>query len=110
MRRLSNPALIGAILAIGACSNPNEADPIPEGSRRLSVGPATACALDPQGSVYCWGANTSLLEYGASSVPASPTPIAVPVQRLRSISGGWGQHRCGLTGTEAICWGRGQNG
>lgn len=110
MRPRYNVGLALAVLLAAACQSPNEAVPISEGSRTLSVGAATACALDPHGSVYCWGANTNYLEYGSSAVLSSGTPIAVPVPTLRSIGSGWGQHKCGLTTNGAVCWGRGSSG
>ena len=101
--------LVG-LLFITACRDPNEPDPIPGGSRRLSVGSTTACALDPAGLVYCWGGNSNYLEYGSAVVPASGTPVSVPVPKLTSFGGGWGQHKCGLVQSDAVCWGRGQSG
>jgi alpha-tubulin suppressor-like RCC1 family protein len=106
----SGSIFFAVALIAGACANPNEVDPAIEGTRRLAVGAATACALDPVGTVYCWGVNTGFLEYGSSTVSSSGSPVAVPVQPLLSLSGGWSQHRCGLTATGAICWGRGGNG
>jgi alpha-tubulin suppressor-like RCC1 family protein len=109
-RPRSGSLVFAAALIAGACANPNEVDPALEGSRRLAVGAATACALDPTGKVYCWGVNSNWLEYGSATVLSSGSPVAVPVQPLLSLSGGWSQHRCGLTATGAICWGRGQSG
>jgi alpha-tubulin suppressor-like RCC1 family protein len=102
--------LAATAVIVGACQTLNEPNPSIEGSRRLAVGAATACALDPVGKVFCWGVNSNLLEYGTTTVLSSGTPVAVPVPQLLSISGGWGQHKCGLTSSGAICWGRGLNG
>src|SRR4051812_302199 len=96
--------VVVSLVAIG-CINPSETV-IPAGTRRLSVGAVTACALNPAGLVYCWGANSNSLEYG-SSMPTSGTPVDVSLPKLLSISGGWGQHRCGLATAGMICWGRG---
>ncbi|HET9425169.1 MAG TPA: hypothetical protein VFO55_07355 [Gemmatimonadaceae bacterium] len=82
-------------------------------SRRLSVGEATACALDRDGGVFCWGRNAQYLEYGVSpgDVPPSSTPVAVPIPRLTALGGGVSQHMCGLLPTGgAVCWGRGGRG
>jgi alpha-tubulin suppressor-like RCC1 family protein len=98
------------MLAAGGCDNSTEPDPIPEGSRRLAVGAATTCALDPGGNVFCWGLNSSALEYGTAGVATSGIPVSVPVPTLRSISLGWGQHKCGLTDVGLVCWGRGGSG
>src|SRR4051812_38538287 len=87
-------SLGAALLLAGACLNPNETDPAAEG-RRLSVGAITACALDPTGNVFCWGSNSSFLEYGTASLQTSGSPVSVGGPRLAWISGGWGQHKCG---------------
>lgn len=104
------PFALATLLLAGACLNPNEAHPSIEGTRRLSVGTTTACALDPAGKVFCWGLNSTLLEYGTASLQTTGTPVAVPISPLKSLGGGWGQHKCGLTGTDAVCWGRGLSG
>ena len=81
--------------------------------RRLSVGETTACGLDSIGVVFCWGANSTRWEYGASpaTLPASASPVAVPVPALTAISGGASQHMCGIMASrQAVCWGRGQSG
>src|SRR5436190_18404542 len=110
MRISVKPLAVAGILLGGSCQNPNEAGADITGTRRLSVGAATACALDPTGKVYCWGVNSSQMEYGSYDVLASESPVAIPMAPLRSLSSGWGQHRCGLTATVAVCWGRGQSG
>lgn len=109
-RALGWACLATAALVAGACLNPSEPDPTPPPGRRLAVGAATACALDPDGKVYCWGVNSGFLEYGSSAVPSSGSPVPVPMQPMLWLSGGWSQHRCGLTATGAVCWGRGGNG
>src|SRR3954462_12284332 len=101
---------LAALVIAAACQNTTEATRSIEGTRRLSVGATTACALDPAGIVYCWGLNSSFLEYGTSAIQTSATPIAIPTQPLTSLGSGWGQHKCGLTDAEAVCWGRGTSG
>jgi alpha-tubulin suppressor-like RCC1 family protein len=95
-------------LMLGACvdSGPKAASD----GRRLFVGESTACALDRDGAVWCWGRNSEYFEYGVnpSVLAPSSTPVAVPVPRLMSLAGGPSSHVCGLReGGEAICWGRG---
>src|SRR3954470_6685413 len=94
---------LAVVLLVGACLDPNEPTRSIEGTRRLSVGATTACALDPAGGVYCWGLNSSYLEYGTSGLQTSPIPIATPAQPLTSFGSGWGQHKCGLTDAGAVC-------
>jgi alpha-tubulin suppressor-like RCC1 family protein len=103
------PYIVGLLL-VGGCLNSNEpGDGIV--ARTFTVGETAACALNPQGKTYCWGQNSAFLEFASATVPASNTvPIEIPVPKLLSLSSGKSQHRCGLTGDGAVCWGRGANG
>jgi alpha-tubulin suppressor-like RCC1 family protein len=105
--RLALPAL--AALALAACGDPAGPGVSIEGPR-LAVGEYTACALDPNGQVLCWGNNTNFREYGqARAVSNTPVPVSVP--RLGALSTGIAQHTCGLTtDRDAVCWGRGHFG
>ena len=103
---------VAAVAAVACSESPTgpSGSPAPASSRRLSVGELTACALDPNGKVYCWGLNSgSYEEFGApvTTLPGGSTPMAVPMPALASISGGNAQHMCGiLRGGSAVCWGR----
>ena len=87
------------------------------GARGLAVGEETTCALDTAGALYCWGLNSTRLEYGAGPTdrPSSPTPVKLTLPptgasaaTLASLSIGPSQHMCGITGDHlAFCWGRG---
>jgi len=109
--RFGFPAPLLLLLAAG-CETVIPEDTVLLG-RRLLVNEQAACALDRTGAVFCWGANTSFQEFGAAStaLPSSPTPVAVPVPRLRALASGVGNHFCGIDfDAQAICWGRGTFG
>jgi alpha-tubulin suppressor-like RCC1 family protein len=101
------------IILIACGDGPSAPTNITPTGRRLSVGELTACALDSVGKVYCWGTNSPRWEYGTSptNVPASQSPVLVPIPNLAGFAAGVGQHMCGLTASRhALCWGRGQSG
>jgi alpha-tubulin suppressor-like RCC1 family protein len=65
---------------------------------QVSAGWWDACALDRDGSAYCWGT-------GAVTSSAVPVPVSLPGQRLAQVSAGLGEN-CGLsTAGAAYCWG-----
>ena len=87
--------------------------PVSEGQRFTSISAAgnTTCALTPQGSAYCWGANSSGTS-GSGSTNASNTPVPVSGDlRFSSITVGGLGHAGGLTaGGSAHCWGMNRHG
>ena len=102
-------AAAGVALFGVACSDMGP-KPYQGTTRRLMVAEATACALDPNGNVFCWGLNSNRWEYGAAPTNIAPSfiPVAVPVPRLASLAKGVGTHMCGITdNSKAVCWGRG---
>jgi hypothetical protein len=63
----------------------------------VSAGDSQACALDPAGTVHCWGNLSS----GGSTTPVA---VSTPVP-LTSVAAG-GKHACGLGNDGNIyCWG-----
>ena len=96
-------------LLLGCDVGPTDPEPLVMLGRRLMVGENAACALDRQGAVHCWGANTDFLEYGVSAldITSQRTPVAVPVPPLTSFANGVGTHFCGLKDATALCWARG---
>ena len=107
------PFLFPALLLAAACDSTTTPAPAIELGRRLLVNENATCALDPQGIVYCWGANTEFQEYGTPStvLPGSASPKQVPVPKLRSLALGVGTHFCGIDfDAAAVCWGRGTFG
>ena len=68
----------------------------------MHMGPATVCAIDLQGSLYCWGWNRNGEVGDGTTVDRwRPTPVAAPQQSFVAVSGS-----CALAadGT-AFCWG-----
>jgi alpha-tubulin suppressor-like RCC1 family protein len=73
---------------------------------RMEAGEATVCALNPAGTVYCWGENDRG-QYGAT-LPASTSPVPTAVPTLQEFGVGPRQGFCGITQSRAaVCWGRG---
>jgi alpha-tubulin suppressor-like RCC1 family protein len=102
--------LVLGLLSTGACG-PDQ-DPVrtpdPETGRfivAISAGSDHTCALDRDGSAYCWGANDKG-QLGNGSIVDAPSPRLVSVgEPIVQISAGFG-HSCGLTeGGIAYCWG-----
>ncbi|HUF66637.1 MAG TPA: hypothetical protein VMM17_11745 [Gemmatimonadaceae bacterium] len=104
----SRASLLAALLV--ACSGEATAPPAsePEG-RRLSVGETTACAIHSSAQIYCWGDNSSYMEFG-EPVPGKffvPEPYAVQLTNVASFAAGSSSHMCGITPAgSALCWGR----
>lgn len=87
-----------------------------DGVASVASGGEHTCALTTQGTVYCWGGNSSgQLGTGAVSDPGTPVtlPVSVvdpadPSQPLRGISAlaAGANHTCALTAdTTVLCWG-----
>src|SRR3954447_15118182 len=84
--------------AAAACSDGSTAPNVDLTSGRLSVGEQTACALQTDGTMYCWGQNSTFyLEYGVDPAiqPTSGSPVRVPAPALMSLAPGVSQHMCG---------------
>jgi alpha-tubulin suppressor-like RCC1 family protein len=72
----------------------------------VTAGEGHTCALDAQGTAYCWGRNNrGQLGNGTTDDTALPTPVLVSVP-LHDLSAGL-NHTCGVSNqTGAIyCWG-----
>lgn len=104
-------ATLGVIVYAIACSD-DVTGPAPGSDvRRLMVSENATCALDPSGTVFCWGVNGNFLEFGSDAIDGSFTPVAVPVPKLAWLARGVGTHLCGITTErDAVCWGRGTFG
>jgi len=96
--------LVSALACHDATSPPRPAGPeiralqrtpvIPSTSPQVSAGGTHTCALKTDGTVVCWGWNSS----GQATVPAGLTSVA-------QVSAG-GEHTCALkTDGTVVCWG-----
>jgi len=74
----------------------------------VAVGFASSCGLTPQGGILCWGG--CLGEIGNGVDFASSTPVPVAGGRVFSELSGLGYHYCGISGTDALCWGSNEDG
>jgi alpha-tubulin suppressor-like RCC1 family protein len=83
--------------------------------RRFSIGGEHACAIDDQGSAYCWGANDhGQLGIGTTGDSSIPVPVAgtdaIPQGGYESITAG-GASTCGWTRDGLVaCWGANDSG
>src|SRR5262249_12144547 len=81
----------------------------------LAAGADHTCALRADGSIYCWGGNTT----GQSGTAAGTTPVTTPAQ-VNGLGGpaiaitAGAMHTCALgvaaSGTQVACWGYNGNG
>ncbi len=83
-------------------------------SSRLATGAAHSCAINPVGTVYCWGRNGrgalglgTTAPIGDDDTPADGGPVNLGVGRTaRAIAAG-SNHTCALLDNATInCWGR----
>lgn len=90
------------------CASPVRVDLPP--SADVGVGSASACALDREGAVRCWGENDSgQLGDGTAQRSAQPRRVdALPPVTAIAV-GGW--HACAIAvDGEVYCWGSGESG
>ena len=75
----------------------------------ISVGTSHTCAVLSNGTVKCWGDNTT--KQGGRTGYESVTPVVVEgIANATAVSAGAG-HTCALIGTNDVkCWGDGSNG
>lgn len=76
----------------------------------VAGGVSHTCALDAQGTAFCWGANASgQIGDGSRADRTSPTEVATQVA-LQMVTAGLA-HTCALDGSgAAFCWGRNVGG
>lgn len=76
----------------------------------VSAGGRHACALDPEGTAWCWGDNVhGQLGDGTTTDRTAPVPVAGD-RSFDRIEAGAG-HTCGVTrGGDLLCWGRNHAG
>jgi alpha-tubulin suppressor-like RCC1 family protein len=76
----------------------------------VAGGVSHTCALDPQGTAYCWGANASgQIGDGSRADRSSPTEVETQIA-FQMVSAGLA-HSCALDGSgAAFCWGRNVGG
>ncbi len=79
--------------------------------RSVSAGAFHACAVDNDGTVYCWGSNSSgQLGDGSATDKSGPSPVTGGSLRFSSVSAG-GVHTCAITiARRAYCWGDNSSG
>ncbi|HEU4720247.1 MAG TPA: hypothetical protein VFS59_02705 [Gemmatimonadaceae bacterium] len=63
------------------------------------------CGLATNGSIYCWGENTSgQTGQTPDTTRRTPIPTAIPGSGYSAVTAGW-SHACALSGGVASCWG-----
>ena len=101
-------SLLVAVVVAGSSCGDTAGPAEPDLGSWVSVvtGKAHACALNGDGSSWCWGDNT-WGQFGDATNTSSPVPvIAAGDRRFESIAAA-GDHTCGLTTSgELLCWGR----
>lgn len=71
----------------------------------IASGYEHSCAMTPEGTAYCWGAN-DFGQLGNGSVADATSPVAVTGAQVFTTLGLGTRHTCGLTAAgEAYCWG-----
>lgn len=103
-----------AAMAGASCGDGPTVPNISSAAGQLAVGEQTACALDATGALYCWGLNSSFLEYGVDPATAatSDAPVRVSAPPFSALMPGVSQHMCAqASGSNGVyCWGRGGAG
>ena len=76
----------------------------------VAAGNAHSCAIDADGSVWCWGIDGDGTHDGENSEPHGPQRVDLPSgSRIISLDGYY--HACATTSEgDAWCWGRGEEG
>ncbi len=106
-----------AVMACGDATSPTTTTSVTLG-RRLIAGEQVACALRNDGTVFCWGGNSTFWEYAAApaTLPGGDSPLAAAVSPLYGLALGVGTHFCGLSSSSGVksgsatCWGRNDAG
>ncbi|NMB87337.1 MAG: hypothetical protein GYA17_03190, partial [Chloroflexi bacterium] len=90
---------------------PRDVPGLSYGVRQIATGESHTCALSSEGSVSCWGNNSSgQLGNGNNDTQLSPVLVAGLAEPVVSISAG-AMHSCALTESGAVyCWGNNLSG
>jgi alpha-tubulin suppressor-like RCC1 family protein len=77
---------------------------------KLAAGSLHTCALEADGTAYCWGSNGSG-RLGDGTTTSRSAPVAVAGGAKFTVIAAGTEHTCGRsTAGSAICWGRNQEG
>ena len=116
LARLATVALAAAGLALPVLGTPAPAGAVSPAASMLGVGVEPLCSVRPDGTVACWGDNSSG-QLGDGTTTSSDTPVAVattgtPLQGATVTGVAVGlSHRCARTSAGAVaCWGAGDSG
>jgi len=91
-------------------TTPVSASTLTSGVTAISAGEAHACALLNDGSVKCWGLNSSgQLGNGTTTNANTPTSVSTLTSGVTAISGGQ-EFTCAIVTGAAKCWGLNSSG
>jgi len=77
---------------------------------QVSAGNDYTCAVDADGTGYCWG-RAEYGQLGVATVEDQAQPRLIPAPRFRSITTGPGTHTCGIDNAgRPFCWGNADHG
>ncbi len=77
--------------------------------REVTAGAGFFCAIHVDGSLYCWGTNTTG-QLGIGSMQFRAEPALVGDRKWVTVDGGF-EHVCAIRDDRALfCWGNGMNG
>lgn len=104
---LGRVAVVVAAGALACDDSPTEPGETPLGDWvSVSAGASHACALNSNGSAWCWGDNT-WGQFGNATDDASAVPVPAAGERTFTALAAAGDHTCGFTeGGDLLCWGR----
>ena len=100
--------ITGPVTSNAATLTVNPTIIIPASAGKIAAGPDHTCAVKADGTVACWGKNSSR-EVTPSNGFTQDVPVVVPgLTAMTQVAVGF-QHSCAIDGTGALlCWGRNQ--
>jgi alpha-tubulin suppressor-like RCC1 family protein len=115
---VANRGLVLAVFVLGACHRSSATmttgamhAPAAFAASQVAVGSNHVCALEADGTVWCWGRDNGYGQLGDGTWETHGEPRAIPrLSGVEAIAAGF-QHTCALARQgQVLCWGENQQG